>query len=305
MPTRNQVVVKPVLSNIAIGYRNESSEYIASQVFPRVGVAREVGEYWKFGHEAYKRYRTRRAPNTNATVIDYLGTRSEYNCEEYALSAAIGKRERDNDSAPLSIERRKTTLVADAMLLDAECRMAELITATGNWANASPSTKWDAASATPITDVAEAREIVRKGSGGRRPNTLVLPQIVLNALEQSEAVLARLSTAALQITTLDVLRALFQVPRILVPGTLTDATAEGQTTTTLSDVWGDSVWLGYVAPTPSIDIPSAGYTFVQRDFRARMWRDEGPEIDYVELSLIQDEKIVCASCGYLLDNVLT
>jgi len=306
MPTVNQVLVHPVLTNVSIGFA--PTGFIAEQVFPVVPVEKSQGLFWVFGKESFARVNARRAPGTQAAEVDFGTSQDTYDCIQYALQAKVTDEERSNNSTPLSLETRKTQNVTELLLLDQEFRMAALLADTAVWADSSPGTKWDAAaSSTPIEDVGDARETVRLATGGREANTMVLPQSVLRALQSNSEILARMP-AERGIVTLEILRQFFEIERILVPKATYNQEAEGQTPS-LVDVWGDMVWLGFVASSPALDTPSAGYIMresINGAGRAvESWYNRDIKATIARVIMAQDEKVACADAGCLLTNLLT
>jgi len=92
--------------------------------------------------------------------------------------------------------------------------------------------------------------------------------------------------------------------RVLVPGSIYDAAAEGQPFSAL-DVWGSHVLVAYVAPNPRTPrTMSLSLTFQSQTRQVAKWREESRKCDAVEVSEILTEEIVCEYCGYVIRDAI-
>ena len=294
--------VDPVLTNLAVEYRN--GQFIADQVMPIVPVLRETGLYWVFGKEAFKIPRTRRAPYGESARIDVSGTTTAYVCAEYAIRSEIEDRERDNSDDVFRLQMRKTRRATDAILLDREKRVAGVVQSTSTFANAGPSVQWSTiATADPVNDVRAAKKVIRNKIG-REANTMIIPQDCYDSLVQCSKIIDRIKyTAPMGDITSDILQRLFGIPNILIAASKYNSAQDGDTTT-LADVWTDTIVIAYVSQTPSIEDVSLGYTLRQRNFQVRTWRDDPRHCNVIEPSVIDAEEVVAADAGYLITDVM-
>ena len=90
---------------------------------------------------------------------------------------------------------------------------------------------------------------------------------------------------------------------VITAGAVRNTANEGQTES-LTDVWPDSVLVFYKEATPSLDALTLGYIFRVGSFMTKTYRVETRAGDMIEVSTIQDEKIVANTCGYLITDVL-
>jgi hypothetical protein len=102
--------------------------------------------------------------------------------------------------------------------------------------------------------------------------------------------------------------------KVRVPLALHDVTRPNQSdvlaptetlTTSLTDLWGDDIWIGYVQPSPGIKKVSFGYTFESRGYQTKRWREEPRESNGFRLSRVSVRKVVCSAAGALLYNCLS
>ena len=296
MPDIADIHVNQPLTNLSLQYRNRG--YVADGLFPVIPVKKDSDLYYVYGLEAFRSERTRRAPRTAAPVISWGVTTDTYSCEEHALSDRIDDAERRNADQPLNLDIDSVNILTDKLLLGMEQRVATLMQNTAVWANSAPSAGWDEATGTPIADIAAAVDSVIM----MRPNTMVMSYPVYSALKQNAEILARMPSER-GVINLSVLQDFFEIPRILVAEAIYDTAAEGKTAV-MDYVWGDTVWIGYVAPTPGLRQASAGYCFRSQNMRVRKWREEAEHSDAVEVGYCQDEEVTCAELGVLLTNCL-
>jgi hypothetical protein len=297
MPTIADIHQNQPLTNLSLQYRN--SGYVADRLFPVLPVVKDSDLFYVYGKEAFRAEASRRAPRTAAPVISWGVSTDTYSADEHALSDRIDDAERRNADAPLNLDIDSVNILTDKLLLGMEQRVATLMTNVGVWANSSPSNGWDEAAGTPVKDVQDAVASIIM----MRANSMVLSQSVYDALLQSADMLARIQYAERGVITLDLMKALFGVQNILVASAVYDTAAEGQTAS-MSYVWGDTVWIGYVSPTPGLRQASAGYVFRSKNMTVRKWREEAEHSDAIEVGYAQDEKVTCAELGVLLTNVL-
>jgi hypothetical protein len=297
MPDIADIHVNRPLTNLSLQYRN--SGYVADRLFPVIPVIKDSDTFYVYGKEAFRAEETRRAPRTAAPIISWGVTTDTYSCVEHALSDRIDDTERRNADQPLNLDVDSVNILTDKLLLGMEQRVAALMTNVGVWSNNSPSHGWDEASGTPVKDVQDAVASIIM----MRANTMVMSQSVYDALLQSSDILARIQYAERGVVTLDLMKALFGVPNILVASAIYDTAAEGQTPS-MSYVWNDTVWIGYVAPSPGLRQASAGYCFRSKGMTVRKWREEAQHSDAIEVGYCQSEEITCAELGVLLTNVL-
>jgi len=83
--------------------------------------------------------------------VDYTLSTASYICLPYALAKAVTDEERKNADVPLQPDVAATEFVTNALLLGREIRVADLVSASANWAySASPTTQWSSDTSDPI-----------------------------------------------------------------------------------------------------------------------------------------------------------
>lgn len=295
-PTRRSVHVNRPLSNISIGYKN--SFYIAEGVFPLVPVQKQSDVYFIWDKEAWFRLRAgTRAPGTRAPRVDYGVSTASYICLNYALAKGIPDEVRDNADAPLRPDVTATNFVTDGIMLGMEDRVATLIGASGNWASASnPGTQWDDDTSDAWGDISTLCYEV-EGQIGRPANTMVAGRNAWKTLRNHPDLVDRVKyqREGGKLIPAD-LQGWFDVERVLVGRARKDTSEEGQSAS-MTDVWGDFLWVGYVTPNPAIDEPSAGYCFRWGQRSVSRFRADQEHEDVVEVEEWTDELITASDAG--------
>ena len=263
-------VIDPVLSSVARGYRSPMSP-IADLLFPIVPVGARGGSIISFGLEAFKLYSTARAPGANIKRVQFGYTSGSFALVDYDLEGLVPVELSEESAAVPGIDAGSLAVmgVQDLMAREREYQAATLALTAGSYASTNKVTlsgtdQWSDPASTPINDVAEAREAVRKRTG-RRPNVMVIGPAVRSSLEVNPQVLARLrggtgsDNTTKPVPTLADLSAIFQLQ--VVEGDMTYHNG-----TDFVDIWGKFALLAFteVGGVRDMGRPSFGYTYQLR-----------------------------------------
>lgn len=298
----SSVHVSAALSNLAIKFRNPA--LIASQVAPIIPVVKESDKYYIFRREELRDKNSLRAPGAEANEVDWDVDTATYTAEEYALRHLLPDRIVANADAPVRPRITTTEKLTQWIWLGYEKRVQAIAQNTANvGASATPTTKWDAASGQdPEKNVDTAKTSIRQ-KAGVNPNSIMMSDSVWKALKRW------MRSQSTNITFREILELGRAPDRIwdldlIIAGSVENTAKEGQTDT-IADIWNDNVLVYYRQGSPSIDSLSFMYTFRPRDFRVRTWRNEEREGEYIEASVLQDEKLVASDAAYLITDTLT
>lgn len=303
-PTLRDVHVNRPLSNISIGFQN--GMYIAQEVLPVVQVEKKSDVYFSFDKASWYRDRAKpRAPGTRAQRGDYAITTASYLCVSDALAKGIPDEVRENVDDPLRPDVEATEFVSDALLLGLEIRVADLVTASGNWSQAaSPATQWDSDTSDPVGDVDTAVNGVVSRIG-RLPNIGVISWDIWRNLKQHPDLLDRVKYtkpgAPIELTDI---AQWFNLERVLL-GTAIKNTAQEEAAESMSYVWGENMWVGYVPPTAALMTPAAGYTLVWGNRTVSRFREDQEKQDVVEAEWYTDELVTASDAGGVVYNTLS
>jgi len=303
-PTVRDVHVDTALSNISIAYKNQ--EYIADQVFPVVQVQKKSDVYYVFDQSDWFRRRAAlRAPGTRAQRGDYVLTTASYNCLPYAFAKPVTDEERENADAALQPDITATEFATDAIMIDKEIRVANLVTASTNWGTANiPGTLWENDNSDPWGDISLAKSGVVFNTG-HLPNVAVLSWGVWRYLQNHPDFLDRVkyTRPSGRIEPED-LRSWFGFDKVLIGMSVQDTALEGQSASR-SYVWGNDMWIGYVPMSPGLRTPAAGYVFQWMSRKVERFREDQEHQDVIAVEEHCDERVTASEAGAIIANCVT
>jgi hypothetical protein len=320
---RDYGYISPLLSNLAADYSTTVRRgLVAPLVFPRVTVTKPTGKYAAFDAEnAFK------VPDVNmagerarANEFNAAGRMETYATNRYGLKSFIDEGELHFMDGPFKTwERRKVEMLVSKLELAQEKRVADAVlnligrstslSGTGTGAGK----KWSGASSTaggdPAADINAA--IAQMFF---RPNLLILPEAVYDALEYHPRLLDKLGEANL-IKKVDEanLAKLFRIDKVVIAKGRADFSKRSAgRTLTLSGIWGNSVVLAYTSET--WDEPCAGKVLMvkypQADntgYVVRTWEEADGGIlggEYVQAAHDVTELVVAKDLIYSIKDVL-
>ena len=306
-PTSSDVHVDAILTNISVAYIQEQAAYVATRIFPMVPVEKQSDKYFVYTKGDWFRDEAQlRAPATESAGSGYTLSTATYSADVYAFHKDVDDQVRANADNPLNPDRDATTFVTQRMLLRQEIQWASDFFKTGVWANdVTPSSLWsDYTASDPIGDV-ETGKATMLNATGYLPNTLVMGYDVFRQLRHHPDIVDRVKYTSAENVTEDILARFFGVDRILVARAIKNSGAEGAANS-FASVYGKNAALYYVAPSPGLLTPSAGYTFAWRGVSDGMGANIGitrfrmPELraDRIEAQMSWDNKVIASDLGY-------
>jgi hypothetical protein len=312
MITAQDVHVDVPLSNVSIAYKN--GMYIADLIAPLVPVDFQSNKYYVFVKEDFFRDTAQyRAPGTATVAHGFNLSTGTYFCKEIADKAILPDEIKRNQDKVLNLERTKVEFATDKVLLKNERIVAELCCTTSNWGSnySTPSVLWDnTETSDPIDDFETAIEAI-EGSTGQPINKIVISHDVWKVLKHHPQLLSRMPNSLMRVATLETLKSILTNGAnidIMIGSSLVNTSIYGKTAA-YSRIWTKDVWLGHVAPAPSLETPTALYTFVWPEDGqtrgVRTWRDEDIHSNVYEAFQSTDTKVTGSDLGYLLNNVIS
>lgn len=256
-------VIDPVLSNVALGYRN--GRYVGLSLYPTVFVPKSGVSLIKFGKEAFVKYNMRRAPGAKTARVQYGYATDPVALVQDSLEGKVPREwMRDTQDVPLiNQETRAVNNVMQSMHLGLEIDIAQIATNAGNYGADNKITltgtdKWTDGSSKLSVQMDAYKEAVRSKIG-IDPNRLILSPGDFNACKNHPEVKERFKYTSSESITADMLAAFFDLELVEVGKTVWTPDVDSD----LQNCWGSSV-LGYVAPEGErdMDTPSCGYTYV-------------------------------------------
>lgn len=303
MPELQNVHVDKILTNISIKYANAA--FVGTQLMPVVPVKKKSDIYYIYDSKADRLRipKTLRAPKTESRTVDWKVTEDGYVCDEHALNDLIDDIERDNADKPLNLEVDTTEFLTDIIGLSLELRIkTKLCTLKDNdilikWSIYTDSDKSD-----PIADIDAGKAAIHKEIF-REPNVLLLSKPVFDVLKRHPKIIDLIKYTQKGVATADLLASLFGVEKVVVGKAGYNIAKEGKTAN-YNYLWGENAILAYVEPRPGIKKFSLGYTFQSKKLQTRRARIEVKHSDWIEVSQIETEKLVCTACGYRIGDCL-
>lgn len=314
--------VDPVVQSLTYALANKRDKYIAGKVLPLIPTqGQQTGTIMGLDIETLfgnvdANYRRGEGASYHESYGPKLGN-TTFRCQEYGDSVPVDLNTLSRSELPADLKAVHAYQIMENLLIAREVRHANVFGTAGNWTNsATPGVKWDAAGGDPIGDLETAIETV--AGYGLRPNTMVIGRQARRTLQTAPALLEFLPTTVdRNIMPGGMLRNkladLFEIPsaRIFYGDAVRNSLSPGQTITTLADVWGDWVWVGYL-DTASVAFqggvslqPTAAACFSEFDFRMEEWDDPSRNSIKMKVAHSEDEVVIQAQLGYLVNDVTT
>lgn len=253
--------VDPVLTGIAIGYRNPAQALIADDVLPRMPVGGE-----KFSWTEYPLAESFSVPDTRVgrlgrvNRVEFTGTERSSAVEDFGLEDAIPRSDiteaanmRARGLGNFDPELRAAEGLTDLVALDREVRVATMVQDPANYAAGRKLalTGTDQLDDYEHSDPIEVIKAALDGTLIYRPNTIAMGSAVWSKLS-SHPVLVNAIRGNLTnkgIVSRAEFAALFEVQRVLVGEGYINVARKGQAAN-LQRVWGKSIQCLYLDPNP-------------------------------------------------------
>ncbi len=315
MNTRDtRLGVNPILTSLFLGVGQGT--LTAQMLFPALPMALRGMTLPKMGTERLRKYDLLRAPGADARRIDIHYAGVTYTVKQKTVDIPVPRENIDEASnmsgmfsVPANLDMSKSAvLTAGAVLdLDYEIEVAQAATSAGFYAagNVLPlagGTKWSSSTGTPVTDILQARKLIRQNTG-KNPNMLHFSAVAWDSIQTNPQVINYLSRNNLQLIDIPVAQRLFQVEKIVVG----DAIWENATGTKI-DVWGNNAILAFVPVIgdTAMDLgqPAFGTTNILKGSPSveTPWYDPKPRSWIFGATFERDLQVGYAGAGFLFQN---
>lgn len=315
-PTQSSVHVDVPLTNLSTAYLQSQDAFIASKVFPIVPVQKQTDKFYTYTKNDWFRDEAQlRADATESAGSGYGLSTSTYSCDVYAMHKDIGYQTRANADSQINLDRDATEFVTQRLLLRQEIQFVTDFFTTSVWGtDSTPSNLWsDFTNSDPIEDIETGKETILSVTG-QMPNTLVLGYQVYRKLKNHPDIIQRIQyTTAVtgRTVTPELLAAMFDVDRVLIARAIKATNNEGETAA-YSFTHGKHALLAYVAPSPGLLTPSAGYMFSWQGVSDGLGANIGvrridmptKRAERIEGEVAFDNKIVGADLGYFFSGAV-
>lgn len=314
LPSLSQVHIDQLLTNISVAYRQNSDHYIASKAAPSISVSKKSDLYRIYTKNDWFRDDMQLlAPGTEAVEAGYNLTTGQFNCRVHALGKMIDDQERANYDQPGDIEADSTEYLTQKAMIHLERQWSSAFFSTGIWDTdvtlVGPDQWSDPVGSDPKADVQAGMATVLTNTGFE-PNSLIVGYEVHQALQRHPLVRDQFKYTSAESINEQMLARFFEVDQYLVCKAVTATNAENAADA-MSLIQGKNALLAYVAPRPSLMLPSAMYSFVwtglgMNNLGMKVLNIPIPEKhgNKIELQLAFDNKVVAADLGYFLADVV-
>jgi hypothetical protein len=312
-PTLSDVHVNRPLTNVAVLYMQQQNMFVSSRIFPNVPVKKKSDLYFIYDKGDWFRSEAReRAPGTESAGSGYDLTTASYLSRVIGLHKDIADQERENADQPLDMDRDATNFLMQQMMIKKDRDWAAKYFVSGVWsADVTPTALWDTSVSTPIEDI-RTRIFGIHSNTGYRPNKIVFGARVWEAIVDHPEFIERIKYSEKAIVTEDLVASVLGLNEVIVAGAVENTANEGATDA-FDFILGKNALLCYSAPAPSIQVPSAGYTFSWSAFtgagpagqRVKRFRMPQLDSDRVELEMAYDQKVVASDLGVLFEAVVS
>lgn len=333
--TQSDVYISRPLTNLSIAYMQDQTQFIADRIFPIVPVAKQADKFWIYTRADWNRaLMKKRADGTESQGAGFGTTTDTYFADVWALHVNIGDQTRANVDEPMDMDRDATNFLSLQGLLRREIDFASTYMTNGVWSfsydgvassptavgsldptgSANNVLHWNDASSTPIEDVRRAKTYVMLRTG-IKPNKMALGQQVYDALVDHPDIIDRIKYSSSpgnpSVVNKASLAALFEVEEVVVSAAMYNTTEEGATETN-AFILGKNALLCYAPRRPGLLTPSAGYTFIWRDYlgnangalQISKMRIPTRKADRIEGETAFDQKIVAADLGFFFNGIV-
>jgi len=315
-PTRGDVHVVRALTNIAVAYYQKATDFIATRAFPSVPVDNQSNSYFVYDSVDFRRNNAKaRAPATESAGGGFDISTATYTAEEYSIHKDIADAIRANADAAIDLERASSEFVMQQLLIQKDVNWVADYFTTGIWGTdvvgGTDFTQWDDGTSDPEKDV-DTGKVAIKQATGLMPNTLIVDYNTHLALKRHPIITDRYKHTSPDAITKELLARYFEVDRYLVAEASYTTSEEGASTEVNAFIAGKNALLCYVAPSPGLMVPSAGYTFAWRQLsgsnggvRIKRFRMEKLSADRVEGGFAYDHKVVLSAAGYFFSATVS
>jgi len=323
--TPSAVHVDQPLTNLTLAYAQSQENFIADKVFPTVGVSKQSDKYYIYDRANMNRTGdvAKLAPRTEVNRIGMTLSTSSYFADVYGLGMDFDEQTLANEDAALDIRSAGAETLAMRLMIHREEQFASNFFVAGQWGTdntLSGNDQWsDYTNSDPIDAVTLARRTVQLGSGGFKPNTMVVGKEVRDKLINHPDVLARLNGGATVTNTALVtdakLAEIFEVENFYVMEAVKNSSVEGVAESN-AFIGGKNALLCYTPSNAGLMSPAAGLTFAWNNLEGvnnlgitvESFSDDALKrqqiAEMIQVKMSYDMKVVGDDLGYLFINAV-
>jgi hypothetical protein len=320
------------LTNLALAYFQATRGFISTQVFPMVPVRLSIDRFYEFDKGDLARDNITPKPEYGHVTPFDMGKREQtYKCmvdQGIIAIDEISTLDWSRSGAPAIIDPRqaKTRVLAEQMAIHRDRVWANKYFNSESWTQvytgvaATPTGNqfyyFDNENFDPVRFFAKLSTDMLK-SGIRKPNKMVMGALAFNALRNNPAILERIKYQGSAATPADinanVLAQLFGLDQVLVSEAIWNSAPLGATDSFNFICNPNDCLLVYTTNAPSIEEPSAGYTFTWDMLGNGQYlavqqyegADRADHTQYIEGLIAMDPEVTAPDLGVYLSGCVT
>lgn len=308
-PTLSSLRVDKILTQASQMYRNAS--YVNELIMPRLTVQESSGKFAKYGKENLRAFagQAYRAPGVQAHSVDYSVSQGSYICSEKALEKIVPDEFQRNADLPYNPKRDTAEILTDNIMINQELALATAMQNTSiitQYTTLTSTDQWtDTTNSDPIAHIQTGINTVRTATA-QRPNVLLFGYASWDKFKVHPLVREQLKYTGVLGNASDEdcmtwAKSFFRVEEVMIGEAVHNSAEEGQTDS-LSDIWGDNVWVLYRTKTPTLMKATFGLTLTDVPRQVDVRRDEDRLGDIVRVRDSYDQCIMDAALCYLIKD---
>lgn len=264
---QGQIHVDRYLTNYSVQYVQDEKNFLGQRAATVIPVLKQTDKYVTYDKGFFWRDEVKVRPLTGRPIqIGYKVESDSYTCEEYAAEHLVDDRQRANVDEPIKLDENAVRLLTDKHMIKQDLTWASSFFVPSAWTTeytgvvsgptATQFVQFNDASSDPIGTIDQAKDAMHEITG-KWPNTLVLGTDVKRELRSHPDITDRIKYTQIGIADEDLLASLFEVDTLIVARAIYNAAAEGVANDLQYITDKRAMWLGYIAPTPTLDAPTA------------------------------------------------
>ncbi len=301
------------LTNLSQLTDNEMTDFGSEWVFPTVQVDADRGYWYKYSGDHLRQDDTSKGDFSDPLLGDAGLTSVAYGpIIQHQSAFRIPQRVLEQQKAPIELVQNVTRLATSKMFRDKEIRLAAVMADTSTitqYTTLSGVNQWNDRTSSPFDKIAAACTTVINNSG-KIPNIMWMSRTVWEQLQNHPDLIDRVKASSqglwnnFQLSDPSQMGNLFGIKEVRIFNSIYDSAKQGQTAVK-GQIWGKHCWLAYRNEAPALMTTSAGYHLTIGAPRAvDVWYEQKPQLNYVRVSDYYEQKVIDASCVYLIQNAV-
>ncbi len=325
-PKVSDVQFSGQLSDLSVSWQQKNDAFVYGNAFPVVNRDTKTGQYIELDRaDFYRNDIEERTGSEEPPIVGHGLSRQSYNCRVYHGAGLVDDIEANASAPPYQGMEAKTRQLMGQHMINADVKWQSAYFTTSVWttdltgvasgATAGEFNQWSDASGNPIADI-DARKEAMLALTGFEPNVLILGYAAWLALKENAVLTARWQSGppaagAPAILNEQIIAGLLGLDRIVVAKATQTTSNKGAATDVFAMIVGtNDGLLVYSAPSPGLDVPTAGYTFqwtgflgTGTEFPVFTGRKSFNFADWVAVFASFDFRIVSADLGVFFSGI--